>query len=235
MGLTWHAAVSADIGNHEDILDMMADAGCKSLFIGFETVNQKNLKCCHKTQNRIERYDDTISKIHKRGMMVNASVVLGFDGDDVSVFRTTLDWLVKNKVASMTAHILTPYPGTQLYHQMEKEKRLIDLNLDHYNTANVVYIPEQMTAEELEKGYLWTYSEFYSWKSILSRLPEEKAQWLAYLQFNILYRKYGKVTSVLGNLIGMRHLADFATNVAYPHRKKKSCSGHEHKGYYSYA
>ncbi|MDP6522780.1 MAG: radical SAM protein [Kiritimatiellia bacterium] len=216
MGLTWHTAVSADIGRHEHILDQMAESGCKSLFIGFETVNQKNLLHCHKTQNRIDGYDDIISKIHERGMMVNASVVFGFDGDDPSVFATTAEWLISKRVATMTAHILTPYPGTRLYKRLEEEGRIIDRDLDHYNTAHAVFAPNGMSAEDLERGYLWTYDKFYSWSGILQRWPVARGQALAYLQFQLLYRKFGKQTAFLGRLLGMRNMAKLAKTVAYP-------------------
>ena len=212
--ITWHTAVSADISRHEDILDDMADAGCKSLFIGFETVNGKNLLECRKGQNRIERYDDTIKMIHQRNMLVNASIVFGFDGDNASVFPETLEWLIRNKVSSMTAHILTPYPGTVLYDKLEEQGRIVDRNLDHYNTAHSVFKPEGMTSEELEHGYLWMYKQFYSWANIFSRMPESRAQVMAYLQFNLIYRKYGKITSRLGRLLGMRNLAQLARKVA---------------------
>lgn len=222
LDLTWHTAVSANIDKHPDILDLMAESGCKSLFIGFETINSANLKSCHKGQNKVERYEALIREIHQRGMMVNASLAFGFDNDTPRVFPDTLNWLIDNKVETMTAHILTPYPGTELYQQLLQENRIIDHNLDHYNTAHAVYRPAQMTAEELEKGYLWVYDQFYSWKSIIQRCPAwESGQVLAYLQFAILYRKYGKILSKLGNFFGMRKLAKFAKRLAYGEKKEK--------------
>lgn len=221
MGLTWHTAVSADIGSHDDILDLMVDSGCKSLFIGFESVNQKNLLHCHKTQNRIERYDSTIGKIHARGMMVNASLVFGFDGDDRTVFQTTVDWLVRNRVATMTSHILTPYPGTLLHKRMLAEGRIIDHDLRHYNTAHAVFRPAKMTTSELEAGHRESYDSFYSWRNIIKRWPGSTAQATAYLEFNLLYRKWGKTTCRLGQLFGMRNLAKLSKAIAYPslHRR----------------
>jgi radical SAM superfamily enzyme YgiQ (UPF0313 family) len=216
LGITWHTAVSADIGRHEDLLDLMADSGCKSLFIGFESVNQTNLLSCHKTQNRIEKYDGTIARIHQRGMMVNASLVFGFDNDDTSVFPATLEWLTRNRIATMTAHILTPYPGSKLYNRLSLEGRVIDSDLRHYNTAHAVFRPSNMTPDELEKGYLWIYSQFYSWSSILNRWPVTANQIAAYLQFNLLYRKYGYATCFLGKIFGMRRLAKLAKSIAYP-------------------
>jgi len=221
LGITWQTAVSTNIGLYDDILDMMADSGCKSLFIGFESVNQKNLLNCHKAQNKIEGYDATIEKIHKRGMLVNASLVFGFDGDDASVFPATLEWLVKNRVSTMTAHILTPYPGTVLFRKLEVEGRIIDRNLKHYNTAHAVFMPAKMSPRELESGYLKMYADFYSWINILRRLPISDSQIMAYLQFNLLYRKFGKQTSMLGSIFGMRRLAEFARRTSYPKWRKR--------------
>ena len=218
MEITWHAAVSADIGRHDDLLDRMAESGCKSLFIGFESVNQRNLLNCHKRQNRIERYDETIAKIHQRGIMVNASLVFGFDGDDESTFPATLDWLVRNRVASMTSHILTPYPGTRLYQQFLAEGRIIDHDLNHYNTAHAVFAPRRMTPRQLEHGYRWIYGQFYSWANIFRRWPETSTQAIAFLEFNLLYRKFGKITCILGKMFGMRNLSKLAKAMAYPAR-----------------
>jgi radical SAM superfamily enzyme YgiQ (UPF0313 family) len=149
LGLVWHTAVSADIGGHEDILDLMAESGCRSLFIGFESLNAENLRAADKRQNHIEEYGRTVSKIHSRGMMVNASVVFGFDGDRPEVFNNMTDWLINQKVETMTAHILTPYPGTALYSKLQEESRICDHDLTHYNTARAVFRPAGMTATEL--------------------------------------------------------------------------------------
>lgn len=236
--LAWHTAVSADIGRHTEILDLMADSGCKSLFIGFETLGRNNLERCGKRQNRVEEYDQLIRQIHGRGMMVNASLVFGFDHDDESVFPTTLDWLIRNRVETMTAHILTPYPGTGLYRRLVAEGRIIDHDLERYNTANVVFRPRGMTAERLARGYRWMYRKFYSWSSIWKRMPETPGQRAAYLQFQLLYRKFGKVTCLLGKTFGMRNVAKLATAVAYgihgrgaPRRKAAERAAHHWTSY----
>jgi radical SAM superfamily enzyme YgiQ (UPF0313 family) len=123
-------------------------------------------KVCKSSKIKGENYERLIDELHKRGIMVNASLVFGFDHDSPQVFQNTLDWLVKNKVETMTAHILTPYPGTVLYQRFLAEGRITDFDLSHYNTANVVFTPKRMTQEELLKGYLWIYQEFYSFKNI---------------------------------------------------------------------
>lgn len=220
LGITWHTAVSADIGKHGDILDMMRDSGCKSLFIGFETLNGNNLDDCGKKQNRIGEYSETIQKIHDRGMMVNASMVFGFDNDTPDVFGKTLEWLVRQKVETMTGHILTPYPGTALYAQLEKENRIIDRNLDHYNTSHVVFKPARMSPGELREGYLWIYREFYSWRGIMQRIPASAEQLAPYFMFNIVYRKYGNLFSLVGKAGMMPAISGLARK--FVHRKQKT-------------
>ena len=214
--LTWHTAVSADIHQHPALLDAMAESGCRTLFIGFETVNPRNLADCHKGQNRIATYDRTIAMIHSRGMMVNASVVFGFDNDRPDVFDNTVDWLERNHVSTMTAHILTPYPGTRLHQQLDDQGRILDRDLRHYNTSHVVFHPALMTPEELSAGYRHAYERFYSWSSIRRRWPVAAGQAVAYIEFNLLYRKFGNIASRLGSLLGMRNLARLAKAFAYP-------------------
>ncbi len=215
LGLSWHAAVSADIGKDLRLLDAMKETGCRSLYIGFESINMESLFSVRKTQNRVHEYDTTIREIHDRGMMINASMAFGFDNDHPDVFDNTLDWLVRNRIETMTAHILTPYPGTKLYDRLEMEGRIIDHNLRNYNTSRVVFTPKNMTAEELSKGYLKIYDDFYSAGSILKRRPEARSQWIPYFLFNLGYRKFGRLTSTLGKYGHMGHIGKLARRLSY--------------------
>ncbi|NLF32519.1 MAG: radical SAM protein [Planctomycetes bacterium] len=215
LGLSWHAAVSADVGRDEALLDLMADSGGQSLFIGFETINDANLAAAAKRQNRVADYDRTIERIHERGMMVNASIVLGFDRDGPEVFDRTRDWLVSRRVETMTAHILTPYPNTRLHARLAAEGRITDTDLRHYTTARVVFRPAGMSAAALQRGYLRLYDEFYSWRSILRRTPIHPRQRKAYFLFNLLYRKYGRVLAALGRAGLMGTIGRIARRLSY--------------------
>ena len=215
MGLTWHAAVSADLVHHEDLIDEFAVSGCRSLFIGFESINQNSISSVHKRQNKIEKYEELISMLHERGIMINASLVFGFDNDSKEVFPRTLDWLVRNKIETMTAHILTPYPGTKLYSKLLRENRIVDFDTRNYNTSNVVFEPKLMTREELRKGYLWLYKKFYSFGNIMRRIPENKSTRASYFMFNFIYRKFGKATSLLGKLGLMHKIGQLGRKIAY--------------------
>lgn len=215
MKLKWNAAVSANIVDMIDLLDEMAISGCESLFIGFESLNENAIKNVNKGQNNIKKYEILIDEIHKRGIMINASFVFGLDEDNATTFKTTLDWIVKNKIETVTSHILTPYPGTKLYDDFIRDGRITDFDFSRYNTANVVFKPQNMTPEELYDGYIWIYKQTYSMKNIFKRMPKAYRQIAPYFLFNFLYRKFGKITENLCELITYERIGRIAEKISY--------------------
>ena len=213
--IKWSAAITVNILENFKLLDLMKKSGCKSLFIGFETLNDLNIIDVNKTHNSIKKYENLIKEIHSRGIMINASFVFGLDNDSKDVFNKTLKWVVENKIETITSHILTPYPGTKLYNQLEKENRIIQRDYSKYNTANVVFIPKQMSATELYDGYIKFYKDVYSIKNILRRLPVSKKQWIPFLLFNFLYRKYGRLTEILCKTIGFNTIGKLSKFLSY--------------------
>lgn len=208
--LKWNAAVSINIANDLELLDLMKDSGCRSLFIGFESINPASISDVHKTHNSLIQYENAVEEIHRRGIMINGSFVFGLDGDSPETFQATLDWIVRNRIETVTSHILTPYPGTVLYDRMKKEKRILTDDLSLYNTAHVVYKPKNMTADELYQGYLWIYRQVYSFRNIWKRMPSSKSQRSTYLLFNLLYRKFGYITDWLCKRITYRRIGALA-------------------------
>lgn len=197
LGVKWNAAVSINVVDIPGMLDMMKDCGCQGLFIGFESINPSSVSGVHKVQNDVSKYEKAVNEIHRRGIMINASFVFGLDSDTKETFKATLDWIVRNRIETVTSHILTPYPGTELYRRMKQEGRLLTEDLSLYDTAHVVMQPMNMTPEELYRGYLWIYDQVYSYKNIIRRIPKSLKQVPSYLMFNFFYRKWGRFTDWL--------------------------------------
>ena len=216
--LSWNAAVSANLVDMPDLIDLMREAGCKSLFIGFESLCADALRGVRKRQNDTSRFDELVEALHRRGIMINASFVFGLDSDDASVFDATVRWIVSRRIETVTSHILTPYPGTALYARMEAAGRLVDRDFSHYDTAHVVFEPAQMTRQELYDGYLRVYRQVYSLRNILRRMPRAPRQWMPYLLFNLLYRKYGRFTEAVCRHVGYRRIGALARRTAYAMR-----------------
>jgi radical SAM superfamily enzyme YgiQ (UPF0313 family) len=167
MNRVFQSAATVDSILRGNLVEKAAEAGLRSLFVGFETFSPANLKQSNKKQNLQKDYTDAVKRLHSLGVMINGSFVFGLDEDDKDVFKRTVDWGVKHAITTSTYHILTPYPGTQLYSDMKKQGRILTDNWDMYDTRHVVYKTQNISAEDLEAGYRWAYKEFYSWSNII--------------------------------------------------------------------
>jgi radical SAM superfamily enzyme YgiQ (UPF0313 family) len=149
-----------------DLAERAAEAGLRSLFVGFETLAPANLAASNKRQNLGRDYAAVANRLHGLGIMINGSFVFGMDNDDEQVFRRTVDWAIEHGITTATFHIQTPYPGTRLFAHTEAASRILTRDWDLYDTRHVVYRPARLTPEALKRGYDWAYREFYRWSSI---------------------------------------------------------------------
>jgi radical SAM superfamily enzyme YgiQ (UPF0313 family) len=120
--------------------------------------------------NRRKDYLDVVHKLHEKGIAICAAFVFGCDEDDREVFASTLDFLLEANVDTIQSTRLTPFPGTPLFEQMQKEGRLIDKDWSHYDFFHVVFKPKNMDKETLHSGTAWLQKEFYSYKNISRRI-----------------------------------------------------------------
>jgi len=191
----WGSQGSITIAKDDDLLSLYSKSGGQYIFIGFESLSVENLDDVQKGWNTIENYEKAIKKIHAAGIDIIGSFILGMDHDNISSFRTTLDFLIKNKIDCVMFHILTPLPGTKLFATLEKEGRIIDRNWSNYHTGSVVFKPLLMTTDELQEGYHWIYREFYSYKNILKRIFRSPRNIVYRAAVNLSYgRKAMKLT-----------------------------------------
>jgi radical SAM superfamily enzyme YgiQ (UPF0313 family) len=167
MNRVFQGASTIDAILRGDLIEKAAEAGLRSVFVGFETLSESNLQQSNKRQNLGKDYRAAIERLHSLGIMINGSFVFGLDDDRKDVFKKTVDWAVESGLTTSTFHILTPYPGTRLFKTMEQQGRILHRNWDQYDTRQVVYKTVGLSADELKKGYDWSYNSFYSWSNIL--------------------------------------------------------------------
>ena len=162
----FQGAATVDSILRGDLIERAAEAGLRSIFVGFETLTPENLKRSNKRQNLGRDYKAVADRLHSLGIMINGSFVFGMDDDGEDVFRRTVDWAIEHGITTATFHIQTPYPGTQLHARMVREGRMLTRDWNLYDTRHVVYRPAQLRPEALKAGYDWAYREFYRWGSI---------------------------------------------------------------------
>ena len=189
----WSAAVSIDVTDDPTLIRNMALAGCTGVFIGFESLSDSNLAEAHKKTPKTSDYARRVRMMHDCGIQVNGSFVLGFDHDRKDVFARTAEWIENNRLECATFHILTPYPATPLFRQMEAENRLLHKNWTLYDTGHAVFRPRHMTPQELEQGYAWIYERLFSHTSIWRRRPEDWRAVPLYLAMSYLYKRSNRI------------------------------------------
>src|SRR6202049_1269809 len=167
------AAVTIDVTDDPSLIRNMELAGCTGVFVGFESLSDDNLADSHKKTPKTSDYERRGRLLHDHGIQVNGSFVLGFDHDRKDVFARTAEWIEQNRLECATFHILTPYPATPLFRQMEAQGRILHRDWALYDTGHAVFQPKHMTPPELETGSAWIYQRLFSHASIWQRRPEQ--------------------------------------------------------------
>jgi len=193
----WSAAVTIDVTDDPSLIRNMALAGCTGVFIGFESLSDDNLADSHKKTPKTSDYARRVRILHDYGIQVNGSFVLGFDHDRKDVFARTAEWIEENRLECATFHILTPYPATPLFRQMEAEGRILHRDWSLYDTGHAVFQPKHMSREELEQGYAWIYHRLFSHASIWRRRPEQLQAVPLYVAMSYLYKRSNRFWHLL--------------------------------------
>lgn len=191
-----------------DLIEKAAQAGLRSLFVGFETFSPENLKQSNKSQNLKLNYERAVKRLHDLNIMINGSFVFGLDHDNTDVFKQTVDWGINNAINTATYHILTPYPGTQLYQTMENQGRITSKNWDLYDTRHVVYKTKGLSPDELKQGYLWAYNEFYKWNNVFkaASLHDSFKHQIKHLLYTGGWKKFKGLWNVIINAGGLKKM-----------------------------
>ncbi|MCI5223540.1 MAG: radical SAM protein, partial [Candidatus Electrothrix sp. AR4] len=186
LGIRWACQISIDSARDDALLDRMAEAGCMSVLIGFESLSSANLRQMGKSWNQAvggsSGYAGVVKKFHQRGMAVYGTFVFGYDGDTVETVQKTLDFALEARLEVANFNPLTPTPGTQLYQRLEREQRLLSPQwwLDpEYRYGDPIFIPKQMDPAEFAHQCFQAKKNFYSWPNIARRVlvPETGFSW----------------------------------------------------------
>ena len=166
-----YTQLSIDVTRDRDLplLDLCADAGLKQAFVGIETPNPDALREVHKRQNlRVDLVED-VHRIQRRGIMVQAGMITGFDSDTLDSFAAQYEFLQAAGIPMVLLAMLNALDGTPLQRRLAEEGRLKRLLLsDAALDTNI--IPRQMTSQQLLKGTVWLLNRLYQPRAFLERL-----------------------------------------------------------------
>ena len=127
-----------------------------------------------------------MKRVRDAGIILETSIIFGFDDQDQGIFEETLRFVEECAPSVPTFNLLTPYPGAGLYRQYEQEGRLLHKDWNRYNHEEVIFRPKLMSPEQLYLGWMQARKTAYTLPSIFSRVWENPGRRFTNLAYNLL-------------------------------------------------
>ena len=164
--LRWFTETDISVADDPELLRLMHAAGCRQILIGLESPTREGLEGLDPhnwKKRRFDGYRAAIERIQAAGISVNGGFVLGLDTHGPEIFEEVRDFIRDSGLLEAQLTVLTPFPGTPLYHRLRREGRLLqDRFWDRCTLFDVNFRPRHMSVGDLEAGLRWLFGEVYN-------------------------------------------------------------------------
>jgi len=169
----WFTETDVSLADDPELLDLLADSGCRQVLIGFESPRAESLRGIEAHDwkaRRHDRYRRAIGEIQRRGITVNGCFILGLDNDTPGIFEHVERFVKDSGLMEVQVTVLTPFPGTALYHRLRAEGRLLrERYWERCTLFDVNFVPKKMSVEELEQGLEYLMGSLYTTAEVQRR------------------------------------------------------------------
>jgi radical SAM superfamily enzyme YgiQ (UPF0313 family) len=171
----WTTQVRADVARDEELVGLMKEAGCRTVFIGFESVNSRSLEAMKKRQT-VAEMRRAARVLRRRRIHVHGMFVYGFDQDDWETVKQTVRFAKRARLNSTQFLILTPLPGSEFFNQVSRQDRITFHDWALYDAHHVVFQPAHFSLRELQRAQIFSHRKFYSLREMVKKFL--KGKWL---------------------------------------------------------
>ncbi len=187
--IKWFTETDISVGEDDELLTLMRQAGCAEVLIGLESPGVEGLTGLElKSDWKRKRRGDYLRLVHNiqaHGIRVNGCFVLGLDGQTTDIFDRVYDFAKELELYDVQVTLMTPFPGTPLYERLRRMGRLLEEKAWHKCTLfDLTFEPTHMTADELVGGFHDLVVRLYS---------DEATAW----RRDLFKRKYRRATNGL--------------------------------------
>lgn len=194
--IKWVSQGTITMAHHPEMLRLMKESGCQGVLIGFESLNQDNLKAMNKTFNTAKGgVVKAVKTLHASGIRLYGTFIFGYEHDTLESFDEVVNFCVKTKMFMTAFNHMTPFPGTPLYSRLQEEGKLLYDKwwLDDQYTYGQVPFKTKLDPALIQSECVKARKRFYSLKNILRRISKTNVSNItmanAYFFINFLLRK----------------------------------------------
>lgn len=174
LGITWSSQGSLTMARNPELLRLMKKSGCDVILIGFESLDEANLRQMKKTwMLDLGDRGELVKRIHDEGISIYSTFVFGHDNDTPETFDRALEFALEHGFFYAAFNHITPFPATPLYEQLKAEGRLLIDKwwLDSsYRYGTLPFHPRKMTYQEVTERCAQARRDFYRTSSVFKRL-----------------------------------------------------------------
>lgn len=160
---------SLNLADDPELMQMMKDAGFKSVFLGIETPDESGLIASNKLQNTRRSLLESVALIQSYGMQVMGGFILGFDTDRDDIFERMVEFIQKSGIPIAMVGLLQAMPGTQLFRRLWREGRILDAGGGNNTSSDLNFLPH-MDATRLIEGYHSVLKQIYACEAYYDRV-----------------------------------------------------------------
>jgi len=170
LNVRWSCLWTINTSRDEELLDLAKKSGCYHVNIGIENVCPESIASIEKVQNPVADYEWMLKRLQERGIFYSLNFMFGLDGDQMTLFNETLEFLERIKAPMAFFNSVTPRRGTPMWDQLNQEGRIHNPDAEKYLGMICNFYPKHMSPEQCEAGVWRCFQKFYSFPSIWRRL-----------------------------------------------------------------
>lgn len=173
LNINWSISSDISISEDEKLLDLAVRSGLSHLLIDLNIPLKEFLGRNSDYFIKIDELKRKIKKLQQYGIIIDSTIMFGFDEHDKTIFKKSLEFVLDLGVDICKPLIQVPLPGTKLFDNLEKEKRILTYDWSLYDGKNVIYKPKLLSENDIYLGVKNFYEKFNSIKNTKQKETSE--------------------------------------------------------------
>ena len=164
----WGCSLTFNILKDKEMLRLMGRAGCRYIYTGMESLNPDSIKSMNKGQNKLSEVSEAINACYDAGILLSFGLLIGTDGDTNEYLERLPEALLNLRFFSITfCGIVSPYPETPFYAQVQREGRLLPGTISRdYDGYTLCHRPLKLDPSEVAEHYVRLCRTLGSWRNV---------------------------------------------------------------------